>query len=102
MDRSGRSPEEQGEDQEQGPATDSGEDPGLSENAIPYVAIIVTLGTLLIEGKSVIENYQKSRSSAAKVVDMAERIVGCVDSDTAQKIIKAIKEDSNNHKKPTA
>lgn len=70
--------------------------------AIPYAAIVVTLGTLLIEGKSVIENYQKSRSSAAKVVDMAERIVGCVDNDTAQKIIKAIKEDSNNHKKPTA
>lgn len=70
--------------------------------AIPYAAIVVTLGTLLIEGKSVIENYQKSRSSAAKVVDMAERIVGCADNDTAQKIIKAIKEDSNNHKKPTA
>ena len=34
--------------------------------AIPYCAIVVTLGILLIEAKSVIENYQKRRSAAAK------------------------------------
>ena len=66
--------------------------------AIPYAA----LGVLLIEGKSVIENYQKSRSSAAKVVDMIQTIVECGDNDTAEKIIKAIKADSTNHKKPKA
>lgn len=70
--------------------------------AIPYAALIVTLGILLIEGKSVIENYQKSRSSAAKVMDMIGTIIECADNDTAEKIIKAIKEDSTNHKKPAA
>lgn len=67
--------------------------------AIPYCAIVVTLGTLLIEGKSVIENFQKSKSSAAKVMDMAERIVECLDNEQAEKLIKAIKDDSSNHKK---
>lgn len=70
--------------------------------AIPYAALVVTLGILLIEGKSVIENYQKSKSSAAKVVDMISTIIECGDNDTAEKIIKAIKADSANHKKPKA
>jgi len=68
--------------------------------AVPYAALIVTLGILLIEGKSVIENYQKSRSSAAKVVDMISKIIDCADNDSAEKIIKAIKEDNANRKKP--
>lgn len=70
--------------------------------SIPYAALIVTLGILLIEGKSVIENYQKSKSSAAKVVDMISTIIECGDNDTAEKIIKAIKADSTNHKKSKA
>ena len=69
--------------------------------AIPYAALVVTLGILLIEGKSVIENYQKSRSAAAKVVDMISTIIECADNDTAEKIIRAIKDDSVNHKRPT-
>ena len=68
--------------------------------AIPYAALLVTLGILLIEGKSVIENYNKSRSSAAKVIDMIQTIIDCGDNDTAEKIIRAIKDDSTNHKKP--
>lgn len=68
--------------------------------SIPYCAIVVTLGVLLIEGKSVIENYHKSKSSAAHVVDMIAKIIDCTDNDTAEKLIKAIKEDSKNHKKP--
>lgn len=70
--------------------------------SIPYATLLVTLGILLIEGKSVIENYQKSKSSAAKVVDMISTIIECGDNDTAEKIIKAIKADSTNHKKPKA
>ena len=66
--------------------------------AIPYAALLVTLGILLIEGKSVIENYHKSRSSAAKVAEMAGKIVECFDNETAEKIIRAIKDDSTNHK----
>lgn len=66
--------------------------------AIPYCAIICTLGILLIEGKSVIENFQKKKSSAAQVVDIIETIVGCTDNDTAEKIIAAIKADSKLRK----
>lgn len=71
--------------------------------AIPYAALIVTLGILLIEGKSVIENYHKSRSSAAKVMDVIERIIDCADNDTAEKIIRAIKDDNayHNHNRPS-
>lgn len=61
--------------------------------AIPYAALVVTLGILLIEGKSVIENYRKGRSSAAKIIDVIEHIIDCADNDTAEKIIRAIKDD---------
>ena len=61
--------------------------------AAPYCAIIVTLGTLIIEGKSVLENFQKKKSSAAQVVDIIQAIVDATDNDTAEKIIKAIKSD---------
>ncbi len=66
--------------------------------AIPYAALVVTLGILLIEGKSVIENYRKSRSSAARVVETISRIIECTDNDTAEKIIRAIKEDNNSRR----
>ena len=67
--------------------------------AIPYLAIVCTLGILIIEGKSVLENFQKKKSSAAKVVDVIGTIIDCTDNETAEKIIKAIKADSVNHKK---
>lgn len=66
--------------------------------AIPYCAVLVTLGVILIEGKSVIENYRKKRSSAANVVEMIETIIKCSDNDTAEKLIKAIKDDGKLRK----
>ena len=66
--------------------------------AAPYCAIIVTLGTLIIEGKSVLENFQKKKSSAAQVVDIIQAIVDATDNDTAEKIIKAIKSDGKLRK----
>lgn len=60
---------------------------------IPYCAIICTLGILIIEGKSVLENFQKKKSSAAQVVDIIQAIVDATDNETAEKIIKAIKSD---------
>lgn len=59
--------------------------------AIPYAAVLVTLGILMIEGKSVLENFRKKKSNAADIVDMIEEILECADSDTAQKIIKKLK-----------
>lgn len=66
--------------------------------AIPYCAIICTLGILVIEGKSVLENFQKKKSSAAKVVDAIETIVNCTDNETAERIIRAIKADGEIRK----
>lgn len=67
--------------------------------AIPYLAIVCTLGILVIEGKSVLENFQKKKSSAAKVMDVIQTIVECTDNETAEKIIKAIKADDKMGKK---
>ena len=66
--------------------------------SIPYCAIILTLGILIIEGKSVLENFHKKKSSAAQIVDVIETIVNCTDNETAEKIIKAIKADGKIRK----
>lgn len=58
---------------------------------IPYACIAVTLGVILIEGKSVIENLKKKRSSAAEVLDMVGRIIECADEKDAKKLIALIK-----------
>ena len=66
--------------------------------AVPYMAIICTFGILVIEGKSVLENFNKKKSSAAQVVDIIEAIVNATDNETAEKIIKAIKADGKIRK----
>ena len=66
--------------------------------AVPYMAIICTLGILIIEGKSVLENFHKKKSSAAQVVNIIEEIVKATDNETAEKIIKAIKDDGKLRK----
>lgn len=66
--------------------------------AIPYCAVVCALGILIIEGKSVLENFHKKKSSAAKVMDVIETIVNCTDNETAEKIIKAIKDDSKSRR----
>ena len=60
---------------------------------LPYCAILATLGVLLIEGRSVIENSKKKRSAAGRVVDAVQEIISCMDSEKAQKIIEMIKEE---------
>lgn len=66
--------------------------------AMPYCAVIVTLGILIIEAKSVLENFHKKKSSAAQVVDIIEAIVEAADNEMAEKIIKAIKDDGKLRK----
>ena len=60
---------------------------------LPYGAIIGTLGVLIIEGFSVVENLRRKKSHAAEVADMAAKIVECLTPEEAQKIIKKIKEE---------
>ena len=66
--------------------------------AMPYCAVILTLGILIIEAKSVLENFHKKKSSAAQVVDIIQAIVDATDNETAEKIIKAIKDDGKLRK----
>ena len=58
---------------------------------IPYACALVTFGVILIEGKSVIENLKRKRSSAAEVLDMVRKIIECVDEKDARRIIGIIK-----------
>lgn len=59
---------------------------------LPYFAVAVTLGVLLIEGKSVIENFRRKRSHAAEIVEMVSKIIQCTDANEAQNIIKMLKQ----------
>lgn len=65
--------------------------------AIPYCVMLVTVGVIAIETKSVLENYRKSKSAAQELPQMLEKIIGAVTEDEAKKIIEVIK--SNNYKK---
>lgn len=62
--------------------------------AIPYFSIICTLGILLIEGRSVIENSKKKKANAGEVAEMVEKIINCAVSKDAEELIQLIK-DSN-------
>ena len=57
---------------------------------LPYGAVIGTLGVLIVEGLSVIENFKKKKSHAAEVADLAMRITECATPEEAQKIIKTM------------
>ena len=57
----------------------------------PYCAMLVTLGVVLIESKSVLENYQKMKSAAAALPDIISERVECASDDKAEKIVKLIK-----------
>lgn len=60
---------------------------------LPYGAIIGTAGVLFVEGFSVVENLRRKRSHAAEVADVAAKIVKCLTTQDAEKIIKMIKEE---------
>ena len=48
---------------------------------------------LLVEGISVVENLRRKKSHAAEVADVAAKIVKCLTTEDAEKIIKMIKEE---------
>lgn len=60
---------------------------------LPYGVIIGTAGVLFVEGFSVVENLRRKRSHAAEVADVAAKIVKCLTTEDAEKIIKMIKEE---------
>lgn len=64
--------------------------------SIPYCAIVVTLGEVLIEGKSVLENYQKTKSAASEIPDMLMKIIKASSKAEAQKILDFIKDNASD------
>lgn len=58
---------------------------------IPYCAVLATLGILLIEFRSVLENSKK-KSHAGEVAEMVAKIIECAKEKDAEDIIKIIKE----------
>lgn len=60
--------------------------------SVPYCTILVTLGVLAIEGKSMLENYKKAKSSAKGIAEEIKNIIECLTADEAEKIIKRLKD----------
>mgnify|MGYP002710965094 CR=1 FL=1 len=58
---------------------------------LPYCALLCTLGVMLIEGRSVLENLRKKKSHAADIASMVGKIVQCIDEKDAQKIISELR-----------
>lgn len=60
---------------------------------LPYCAVLVAVGVVLIEAKSVLENYQKMKSAARKMPDVAKQVIEAVTDKDAEKIIELIKDN---------
>lgn len=58
---------------------------------LPYCALICTLGVILIEGRSVLENFKKKKSHAADIAEMVGKIIQCIDQKDAHQIISELK-----------
>lgn len=65
---------------------------------IPYVAILVTFGVIIVEAKSVLENYQKSKSAAREIPEMIMQIIKCANKEDAAKIVELIKKNNDESK----
>lgn len=60
---------------------------------MPYCAVVVAVGVVLIEAKSVLENYQKMKSAARDMPAVVKQIVEAVTDKDAEKIIELIKDN---------
>lgn len=63
---------------------------------IPYCAMLVALAVVLIEGKSVLENYRKTKSSASKLPEEIAAIIKATTQAEAQKILDFIKDNKTD------
>lgn len=60
---------------------------------MPYCAVLVAAGVVLIEAKSVLENYQKMKSAARDMPAVVKQIIDAVTDKDAEKIIELIKDN---------
>lgn len=64
---------------------------------LPYCAMLCTLGGMLIEGRSVLENMKRKKSHAADIADAVQKIIQCLDERDAKKIIAELKYKPKSH-----
>ena len=55
---------------------------------LPYASMLGTVCIVYIELRSVFENLKEKRSSAADIIDVAQKIIECKDKNDAQLLIK--------------
>lgn len=65
---------------------------------LPYFVLVCTLGVLLIEGRSVLENSRKKKSHAADIVDAVEDIIKAATEKDAERIIERLKQEKGKKK----
>ena len=66
---------------------------------LPFVSIVATAAILVIEGKSVIENFKRKKSPASEVVTEAQEVVRTLtkrESDTLIQLIKMLGDNRNS------
>ncbi len=66
---------------------------------LPYFVMACTLGVLLIEGRSVIENSRKKKSQAAAIPDAVRSIIQAATREEAEKVLEQI-DNLKKGKKP--
>lgn len=59
---------------------------------LPYFVMACTLGVLLIEGRSVIENSRKKKSQAAGIPDAVRSIIQAATREEAEKVLEQLDE----------
>lgn len=59
--------------------------------AVPYVSVILTVGLVAVEAKSMWEHAVERRSGTLRLIDLANAIVNCDDDHGAFKVISMIK-----------
>ena len=62
----------------------------ISWYELPYASMVGALAIILIEGKSVVENSRKKKSSAANIPDIIKTIVNASNVDQAKAIINQL------------
>lgn len=65
---------------------------------MPYCAVVVAVGVVLIEAKSVLENYHKMKSAARDMPAVVKQIIDAVTDKDAEKIIELIKDNDKRTK----
>lgn len=60
---------------------------------MPYCTVLVAIGAVLIEAKSVLENYNKMKSAARELPNVVKMVKEAVTDKEAEKVIEFIKDN---------